>query len=52
MLFRPLTALDMSQEIDEAGIEMDLLHKDQSVHDSSNYVPDWRKLPFLASNVS
>ncbi|PWA59607.1 galactose-binding domain-like, Armadillo-type fold protein [Artemisia annua] len=36
-------------EIDDAEIEMDLLRKDQSVQDSSNNVPDWRKLPFLAS---
>ncbi|PWA53887.1 Armadillo-type fold [Artemisia annua] len=36
-------------EIEEAEIEMDLLHKEQSVQDSSNDFTDWRKLPFLAS---
>nr|GEV14025.1 hypothetical protein [Tanacetum cinerariifolium] len=36
-------------EIEEAEIEMDLIHKEQSVQDSSNDFTDWRKLPFLAS---
>ncbi|PWA53886.1 Armadillo-type fold [Artemisia annua] len=44
-----IDGLDMSQEIEEAEIEMDLLHKEQSVQDSSNDFTDWRKLPFLAS---
>ncbi|KAL8255124.1 hypothetical protein R6Q59_033345 [Mikania micrantha] len=36
-------------EIQEAEIEMDIIRKEQFVHESSNDFTDWRKLPFLAS---
>ncbi|CAI9294110.1 unnamed protein product [Lactuca saligna] len=38
-------------EIEEAEIELDLMQKEQSIEESSNDVTDWRKLPFLASNI-
>ncbi|KAL4585903.1 hypothetical protein LXL04_010530 [Taraxacum kok-saghyz] len=36
-------------EIEEAELEMDVIQKEQSVEESSNYVTDWRQLPFLAN---
>ncbi|KAI3695201.1 hypothetical protein L1987_78191 [Smallanthus sonchifolius] len=36
-------------EIQEAEIEMDLIRKEQFVHESSNDLTDWKKLPFLAN---
>ncbi|CAI9273012.1 unnamed protein product [Lactuca saligna] len=38
-------------EIEEAEIELDLIQKEQSIEESYNDVTDWRKLPFLASNI-
>ncbi|XP_071706107.1 uncharacterized protein [Rutidosis leptorrhynchoides] len=36
-------------EIQEAEIELDLIHKEQSVQETTSDFTDWKKLPFLAS---